>query len=75
MGVTLQLFEVKQAQDLLNAFSEITRQRPDALLIVMDSIIAPYRQLIAEFTANNSVMALRDYSVIALRDYAEGGGP
>ena len=70
MGVTLQLFEVKQAQDLLNAFSEITRQRPDALLIVMDSIIAPYRQLIAEFTANNRVP-----SVMALRDYAEGGGP
>jgi putative ABC transport system substrate-binding protein len=51
LGVTLQLFDVKQAQDLLNAFSEMTRQRPDALLIVMDSIIAPYRQLIAEFTA------------------------
>jgi putative tryptophan/tyrosine transport system substrate-binding protein len=69
LGVTLQLFDIKQAQHLLNAFSEMTRQRPDALLIVMDTIIAPYRQLIAEFTANNRVP-----SIMALRDYAEGGG-
>jgi putative ABC transport system substrate-binding protein len=67
--VTLQLFDVKQAQDLLNAFSQMTKQRPDALLIVMDTIVAPYRQLIAEFTVTNRVS-----SIMALRDYAEWGG-
>ena len=60
---------MKQAQDLLNAFSQMTRQRPDALMIVIDTIIAPYRQLIAEFTVNNRVS-----SIMALRDYAEWGG-
>src|SRR5262245_22247299 len=45
LGVALQLFNVKQAQDLLNAFSEMTR-RPGALLVILDTIIAPYRQLI-----------------------------
>jgi putative tryptophan/tyrosine transport system substrate-binding protein len=69
LGVTLQLFDIKQGQDLVNAFSQMTRQRPDALLIVMDTIIAPYRQLIAQFTVNNRVA-----SIMALRDYAEWGG-
>jgi putative ABC transport system substrate-binding protein len=69
LGVTLQLFNVKEAQDLLNAFSEMTRRRPGALLIVLDTIIAPYRQLIAEFAVNNRVP-----SILALRDYVEWGG-
>ena len=69
LGVTLQLFNVQQAQDLLNAFSEMTRRRPGALLVVLDTIIAPYRQLIAEFAINNRVP-----SILALRDYAEAGG-
>ena len=63
LGVTLQLFNV------LNAFSEMTRRRPGALLVVLDTIIAPYRQLIAEFAINNRVP-----SILALRDYAEAGG-
>ena len=69
LGVALQLFDVKQAQDLLNALSEMTLRRPGALLIVLDTIIAPYRQLIAEFAVKNRVP-----SILALRDYAEGGG-
>jgi ABC-type uncharacterized transport system substrate-binding protein len=69
LRVTLQLFDVKQAQDLLNAFSEMTRQRPDAVLIVMDTVIAPFRQLIADFAAKNRVP-----SIMALRDYTEWGG-
>ena len=69
LGVSVQLFDVKQSEDLLKAFSEMARQRPDALLIVMDSIIAPYRQLVAEFAVNNRVP-----SIMALRDYAEWGG-
>ena len=69
LGVVLQPFDIKQAQDLLSAFPEMTRQRPGALLIVLDTIIAPYRQLIAEFTVNNRVP-----SILATRDYAEWGG-
>jgi ABC-type uncharacterized transport system substrate-binding protein len=69
LGVALQPFDVKQAQDLLNAFSEMTRRRPGALLIVLDTIIAPYRQLIAEFAVKNRVP-----SILAMRDYAEWGG-
>jgi putative tryptophan/tyrosine transport system substrate-binding protein len=69
LGVTLESFDVKHAQDLLNAFSEMTRRRPGALLIVLDTIIAPYRQLIAEFALNNRVP-----SILAMRDYAEWGG-
>ena len=69
LGVALQLFDIKQAQDLLNAFSEMTRRRPGALLVILDTIVAPYRQLIAEFALNNRVP-----SNLALRDYAEAGG-
>jgi ABC-type uncharacterized transport system substrate-binding protein len=69
LGVALQPFDVKQAQDLLSVFSEMTRRRPGALLIVLDTIIAPYRQLIAEFTVKNRVP-----SILAMRDYAEWGG-
>jgi len=69
LGVTLQPFDVKQAQDLLDAFSEMSRRRPGALVIILDTLVAPYRQLIAEFTLNNRVP-----SILALRDYAESGG-
>jgi putative ABC transport system substrate-binding protein len=47
----------------------MTRRRPGALLTVLDTIIAPYRQLIAEFAVNNRVP-----SILAMRDYAEWGG-
>jgi putative tryptophan/tyrosine transport system substrate-binding protein len=69
LGVALQPFDVKHAQDLLNAFSDMTRRRPGALLTVLDTIIAPYRRLIAEFAGNNRVP-----SILAMRDYAEWGG-
>ena len=69
LGVTLQPFDVKQAQDLLDAFSDMSRRRPGALVIILDTLVAPYRQLIAQFTLNNRVP-----SILALRDYAESGG-
>jgi putative tryptophan/tyrosine transport system substrate-binding protein len=69
LGVSLKSFEVGQAQDLLNAFSAISKHRPSGLITILDTLVGPYRQLIATFALENRLP-----SILSLRDYAESGG-
>ena len=69
LGVSLKSFEVRQAQDLLNAFSAIAKHRPSGLITILDTLVGPYRQLIATFALENRLP-----SILSLRDYAESGG-
>jgi putative ABC transport system substrate-binding protein len=69
LGVSLKSFEVRQAQDLLNAFSAISKHRPSGLITILDTLVGPYRQLIATFALENRLP-----SILSLRDYAESGG-
>ena len=69
LGVSLRSFEVRQAQDLLDAFSVIARRSPTGLIMILDTLMGPYRQLVAKFALDNRIP-----SITALRDYAEFGG-
>ena len=69
LGVALESFSVRQSSDLLNAFTAIPRYRPGGLVTILDSLIGPYRQLIAKFAQEQRIP-----SILSLRDYAEFGG-
>ena len=66
LGVSLKSFEVRQAQDLLNAFSAIAKQRPGGLLTILDTLVGPYRELIAKVSTENRLPSICDH--------AESGG-
>ena len=69
LGVALESFSIGQASDLLNAFTTIPKYRPGGLITILDSLIGPYRQMIAKFALEQRIP-----SVLSLRDYAEFGG-
>lgn len=67
--MTLQSLEVTRADDYLNAFARMSRQRPDALLAILDPLMASYRQIITEFALKNRLPA-----ALALSEFARDGG-
>ena len=69
LGVRLESFSVRQSSDLLSAFTAIPKNRPGGLVTILDSLIGPYRQLIARFAQEQRIP-----SILSLRDYAEFGG-
>jgi putative ABC transport system substrate-binding protein len=69
LGISLRSFEVKQAQDLLDAFSVMSKRPPAGLIMILDTVMGPYRQLVAKFALDNRIP-----SIASLHDYAEFGG-
>ena len=69
LAVRLQLLAVQEADAFDRAFSEIRRERPDALLVLADPTLVFHRARIVEFANQNRLPAMYPH-----REYAEAGG-
>jgi putative ABC transport system substrate-binding protein len=69
LGMTLQSREVSDPNGFDRAFTAMTRERPDALIVLGDPLMFLERERIAEFAARRRLPAMYDH-----RAYAEAGG-
>jgi putative ABC transport system substrate-binding protein len=69
LGIALQSREVRRPGDLDGAFAAIRKERPDALLILGDPMLATFRKSIAEFAAKERLPAMYPW-----RSAVEAGG-
>jgi len=67
--VTVQSREVRNVDDFDGVFVAIKRERPDALLTLVDPVTFAQRNLIAEFAARERLPAM-----YAIREFVEAGG-
>jgi putative ABC transport system substrate-binding protein len=58
LGVTLQPVEVRQPSDIEPAFQSLRRERPDALYVVGNPVVALHRQAIVDFAARHRLPAI-----------------
>jgi putative ABC transport system substrate-binding protein len=69
LGVQLQSLEVRGPQDLQGALALTAKNRPDALLVLGDALLAMHRQHIAEFATQERLP-----SVFGGREWVAAGG-
>jgi ABC-type uncharacterized transport system substrate-binding protein len=69
LGVTLQSREVRGLDELDGVFAATKRERPDALLTLVDPVTFAQRHLIADFAARERLPAM-----YAVREFMEAGG-
>jgi putative tryptophan/tyrosine transport system substrate-binding protein len=69
LGVTLQPVEVRQPSDIAPAFESLRRERPDALYVVGNPVVALHRQAIVDFAARHRVPA-----IYTGRPFVDAGG-
>ena len=69
LGVTLQSREVRGVDDFDGVLAATKRERPDALLTLVDPVTFAQRRLIADFAARERLPAM-----YALREFVEAGG-
>jgi putative tryptophan/tyrosine transport system substrate-binding protein len=69
LDVSVQTFGVREPSDFGNAFAEMTRSRPDAMLMVSDTLTGLNRKRVMEFAANNRLPAIYEFGFLA----REGG--
>jgi putative ABC transport system substrate-binding protein len=69
LGLLLQSQEVRGPQDLEGAFARTAKVRPDALLVLGDSLVNTYRQQIVAFATQKHLP-----SVFGLREWVMVGG-
>lgn len=58
LGVVLQSREVRRAADFSDAFAAIRRERPDALLTLVDPLTVSMRRSIVDFAAKEHLPAM-----------------
>jgi putative ABC transport system substrate-binding protein len=58
LGVQLQLLEARDPHELDNAFSAMTRERPEALIVVPDGLLYTHRNRIADFAVKSRLPVL-----------------
>jgi len=58
LGLTLLATEVRSRDDMPGAYAAIVRERPDALLVILDSVMVDHRYQIVEFAAKNRLPAM-----------------
>ncbi len=68
LGFQLQMLPMRDAQELETVFSALSKDRPDALIVMDDPVIYTLRRRIAELAARTRVPAM-----YALRDYVDEG--
>jgi putative tryptophan/tyrosine transport system substrate-binding protein len=68
LGVIVQSVEVQRSEQFESADAAITREHPDALLVLDDSLTFRHRKRIAEFAVKNGLP-----TVCALKEYADAG--
>ena len=69
LGVTLHSLEVRAPGDFDHAFSEMARERPDALIAFADPLINRHQTQIVEFAAKRRLPM-----IIARKEFVEAGG-
>jgi len=69
LDVSVQTLGVREPGDFGNAFTEMTRSRPDAILMVSDALTVLNRKRIMEFAANNRLPAIYEFGSLL----SEGG--
>ena len=69
LGVSIQSVGVRTPADFDGAFSVLTRERPDALLVVADTVTIGQRKRTADFAASQRLPAIYE-----ARDFVDVGG-
>jgi putative ABC transport system substrate-binding protein len=69
LGVTLQSHDVQGPKDFEIAFATMARQRPDALFVLADALIAQYEREIVDFAIHRRLP-----SVFPTKEPIEAGG-
>ncbi len=69
LGVTLQSPELRGPDDFEGALAAITKERPEALLVLDDPLFFRYRTAIADFAAKSRLPAMHPF-----RESVEAGG-
>ena len=64
LRVTVQPLGVREPEDFELAFSTMTRERPDALLLVTDSLTNLNRKRVLDFAAAHSIPAMYEYGYL-----------
>jgi putative tryptophan/tyrosine transport system substrate-binding protein len=69
LGLKLLSVEMRTRDEMATAFAAIARQRPDALIVLLDSLMGDHRHEIVEFAAKNRLPAIYPGT-----PFAEAGG-
>jgi putative ABC transport system substrate-binding protein len=69
LGIQLNVLDVRVPSDIDTVFAVITRERPDALLVLNDAMIDSQRDRIVQLTAQARLPAMYQW-----REFAEAGG-
>jgi putative tryptophan/tyrosine transport system substrate-binding protein len=69
MGITVQALGVREPDDFEEAFSLMTRERPDAILMVADSLTTLNRKRVFDFAVTNRLPAIYEFDFLV----REGG--
>lgn len=69
LGITLKVYGVRGPEDFDETFAAVDRERPGALLVFADAMLARYRERIAHFTVQARLPAIFEN-----REFAEAGG-
>jgi putative tryptophan/tyrosine transport system substrate-binding protein len=69
LDVTVQSYEVRRPQDFTQAFTAITRERPDALFVVAEVLTLAHRCQVLDFAAQHRLPAMYEFGVFV----REGG--
>lgn len=64
LNVNVQTFGVREPSDFGGAFSEMTRSRPDAILMVSDTLTLLNRKRVMEFAVNNRLPAIYEFGFL-----------
>ena len=64
LNVSVQSLGVREPSDFGNAFAEMTRSPPDAILMVSDTLTGLNRKLVMEFAANNRLPAMYEFGFL-----------
>jgi putative ABC transport system substrate-binding protein len=62
LGIKVQALGVREPNDFDNAFSEMTRERPDAILMVSDALTTLNRKRVVEFANTNRLPTIFENS-------------
>jgi putative tryptophan/tyrosine transport system substrate-binding protein len=64
LNVGVQTFGVREPGDFGSAFAEMTRSRPDAIMMVSDTLTVLNRKLVMDFAANNRLPAIYEFGFL-----------
>jgi putative tryptophan/tyrosine transport system substrate-binding protein len=64
LNVSVQTFGVREPSDFGGAFAEMTRSRPDAILMVSDTLTMLNRKRVMEFAVNNRLPAIYEFGFL-----------